>query len=137
MNTIRSFDKKNNYAEYESKGDKDKKLSPKEYLDMIRLYLHDVINDHKARGEWKIQLTMLINFIPYKDSNDISIIHTKSDNIEIMMGSETDEIIEELFKSLLQRFQKGLEESMKKSDFVFDSVDLLYYKIHKTSLKRT
>ena len=54
-----------------------------------------------------------------------------------MMSSETDKTIEKLFKSLLQRFQKGLEESMKKSDFVFDSVDLLYYKIHKTSLKRT
>ena len=35
-------------------------------------------------------------------------MHSKSDNIEIMMGSKTDEIIEELFESLLQRYQKGL-----------------------------
>ena len=42
-------------------------------------------------------------------------MHAKSDNIEIMMGSETHEIIEELFKSLLQRYQEGLEESMKGS----------------------
>ena len=62
---------------------------------------------------------------------------TKNDNIEIMMGSETDEIIEELFKSLLQRYQEGLEESMKGSEFIFDSVDLLYYHLQKTSLKRT
>ena len=40
-------------------------------------------------------------------------MHTKSGNIEIMMGSETDEIIEDLFKSLLQKYQEGLEESMK------------------------
>ena len=53
-----------------------------------------------------------------------------------MVGSETDEIIEELFKSLLQRYQKGLEESMKGSDFLFDSVNLLYYRLQKTSLKR-
>ena len=37
-----------NCIEYESKGDKDKNLSPKEYLDMIRPYLSDKINDHKA-----------------------------------------------------------------------------------------
>ena len=54
-----------------------------------------------------------------------------------MMSSETDEIIEELFKSLLQRYQEGLEESMKGSDFIPDSVDLLYYQLQKTSLKRT
>ena len=40
-------------------------------------------------------------------------MHSKFDNIEIMIGSETDEIIEELFKSLLHRYQEGLEESMK------------------------
>ena len=27
-----------------------KKLSPKEYLDMIKPYLRDMINDHKALG---------------------------------------------------------------------------------------
>ena len=52
---------------------------------------------------------------------------TKSNNIEIMMGNETDEIIEKLFESLLQRYQAGLEEKMKENEFVFDSVDLLHY----------
>ena len=52
-----------NYIEYESKGDKDKNLSPKEYLNVIKLYLSDMINDHKTQSEWKIQLTMQINFI--------------------------------------------------------------------------
>ena len=36
----------------------------------------------------------------------------KSNNIEIMMGNETDEINEELFESLLQKYQEGLEEKM-------------------------
>ena len=44
-----------------------------------------------------------------------------------MIGSETDEIIEELFQSLLQRYQERLEKSMKESEFIFDSVNLLYY----------
>ena len=63
-------------------------------------------------------------------------MHKKSNNIEIMMGTETDEIIQELFKSLLQRYQEGLEESMRGSEFVFDSVNSLYDKPHKISLNR-
>ena len=57
-------------------------------------------------------------------------MHSKSDNVEIMIGSETNEIIEELFESLLQRYQDGLEESMKGSEFIFDSVDVLYYDLN-------
>ena len=48
-------------------------------------------------GEWKIQLTMTINFISSKDSDEIRSMHTKSDNIEIMIGSEANEITKELF----------------------------------------
>ena len=40
---------------------------------------------------------MIINFISSKDSDEIPTVHTKSNNIKIMMGSETDKIIEELF----------------------------------------
>ena len=52
------------------------------------------------------------------------------------MGSGTDEIIEELFDSFLQIYQKSLEESMRGSEFVFGSTNLLYYKLHKISLNR-
>ena len=59
-------------------------------------YLHDLINDHKttmklhvkAIGEWKIQLTIQTNFISSKDSGETGVVHTWSDNIEIMMGSK-------------------------------------------------
>ena len=54
-----------------------------------------------------------------------------------MIGSETDKIIEELFESLFQKYHEGLEESMKGSNFMSDSVDLLYYHLQKASLKRT
>ena len=60
-------------------------------------------------------------------------MYSKSDNIEIMKGSETDKIIEEPFESLLQRYQEGLEESMKGSEFIFDSIDILYYNLNKIS----
>ena len=53
-----------------------------------------------------------------------------------MMGSKTDDIIKELFESLLQKYQEGLGKSMKGSNFAFDSVDLSYYHLQKTRLSR-
>ena len=127
----------NNYIQYESKGNNYKIATVDEYLDIIKPYLRDIINYHKTQSEWKIQLTMEINFISSKPySDETRIMRPKSDNVEIMIGSETDEIIEELFKSLLQRYQEGLEESMKGSEFVFDGVDALYYDLNKVSLNR-
>ena len=79
---------------------------------------------------------MAINFISSKDSDDTCNMHAKRDNVEIMMGSKTNEIIEEIFKSFLQRYQEGLEESMRGSEFIFDSVDALYYDLNKISLSR-
>ena len=58
-------------------------------------------------------------------------MHSKNHNIKILVDNETHEIIEELFDSLLQKYQKVLKESMNGSEFNFDSVDSLYYKLHK------
>ena len=95
-----------------------------------------MINDKRKSGEWKIRLVIKINFISSKNFNDTRDMHSKSDNVEIMMGYNTNEIFEKLFESLLQRYQKGLEESVKGSDFVFDYVESLNYIFHKIDLKR-
>ena len=122
---------------YESNGGKDKVLTPDEYLDMKRPYLIDMINDHKNKGEWKIQLTVVINFISSKpDSDETRIMYTKSINIEIMTGSDANEVITKLLKSLLQKYQKNLEEKMHGSEFVFDGVNALHYHCNKISLNR-
>ena len=80
---------------------------------MIRQYLSDIINDYK--DEWKIQLSMRTNFVPSKyfedckdsenseNSDKTHVMYENSDNIVIMIGYEADEIIEKLFKSLLER----------------------------------
>ena len=47
-------------------------------------------------------------------------MHTKSNNLEIMMGNGTDEIIEDLFESFLQKYQEWLEESMRGSEFAYE-----------------
>ena len=79
---------------------------------------------------------MAINFISSKDSDETRTMHTRSNNVEIMVGSETNEIIMNLFKSFLQKYQEKLEESMTGSEFVYDSVDVLYYNLNKVSLSR-
>ena len=79
---------------------------------------------------------MTINFISSRDSDEIRTMHTKSDNTEIIMDDETDEIIKEVFGPLLQIYQVGLEERMRGSEFVFDSADLLLYELHRISLNR-
>ena len=83
----------------------------------------------------KIQLSLAINFVYSKDFKE-NRMYTNSDNKDIFIGSETDEIIEELFDSLLERYQKGLEEKMRGSEFVYDSVDLSNYKLNKISVNR-
>ena len=104
---------------------------------MIEQYLRELINYYKNKGEWKLQLTAEINFISLKpDSDETHIMHTRSDNEEIMNGSDTDEIIEELFKSFLQKYEENLKEKMKGSDFEFDGVNFLYYDFNKISINR-
>ena len=79
---------------------------------------------------------MAINFISSKGFDETRTMHTKSNNVEIMIGSKTDEIMEDLFKSFLQKYQEGLEESVRGSGIVYDSVDVLYYNLNKVSLSR-
>ena len=125
----------NNYIQYESKGDKI--LTVKEYLALIEQYLRELINYYENKGELKLQLTAEIDFISLKPGSDEThIMHTRSDNEEIMNGSDTDEIIEELFKSFLQKYEENLQEKMKGSDFEFDGVNFLYYDFNKISINR-
>ena len=99
---------------------------------LIKLYLNlkDIINNLKTIGTWKIQLTIANNFVSSIDNGEERVIHSKSDNIEIMINDESDEVMEELFKSLKNKYQNNFE-SMKGSDFVFDYVHSLYQKCHK------
>ena len=125
----------NNYIEYRSEGDK--LLTIKEYLNLIEPYLRELINDHKNKGERKIQLMAQINFISLRPGSDETrVMHTKSINEEFMNGSDTGEIIKELFKSLLQRYQENLQEKMQGSDFAFDEVNYLYYDLNKISISK-
>ena len=94
----------NNYTQYESKGDKI--LTLEEYLALIEQYLRELIDYYKNKGEWKVQLIADINFISLKPGSDETrAMYTKSDNIEIRIGDDINDVIKELFKSLLKRYQ--------------------------------
>ena len=89
---------------------------------MIRPYLRDMINDHKTPmkfkvhsydkvfdyerqfGAWKINLKIRINSIQSRNFKETRTMHSTSNNMEILIGSETDDVIDELFESLLQRY---------------------------------
>ena len=63
-----------------------------------------MIDNYKARGEWKIQLSMRIIFVSFIDANETREMHTKRDNITIMSGIETDDAINKLFNTFCRRY---------------------------------
>ena len=58
----------NNYLEYMS--NVNNSLSFNEYLELIKPYLYDLINVYKAKGEWKLQLSVEISFVSQKPGSD-------------------------------------------------------------------
>ena len=87
----------NNYTKYESNGDRNKKSSIEEYLNKIKPYLKDIINDILKSNTLKIQLMIATNFMYPKDNDGESVMHSKNNNIEIMINYKADEVIGELF----------------------------------------
>ena len=55
-----------------------------------------MMDDYKSKGEWEIQIIMRIIFISFTDKNETQVMHTKSDNVEIMNGTDTSDAINEL-----------------------------------------
>ena len=126
-----------NFVEYKGDSKKDKSISIARYLNNIRENLIKVIGNKKKSGDWKIQLVMKCNFISSKNFNETRDMYSKSDNFETMMGADTNEIIKNLFNAILRGYQKGLEVSMRGSDFIFDYVESLNYIFHKIDMKRS
>ena len=106
---------------------------------MIMPYLSDLINEQNNRdgsNEWKIQLNMGVKFISSNDTGEIRTFYVNSDNEEIRSGNQPDEIITKLFESFLNNYQKEEKMLRNGSNFVFESIKILYYHIHKINLKR-
>ena len=84
-----------------------------------------------------MQLTIEVNFKSLKPGSDETrIMYTRSDNIEIIFGDDNDDVIEQLFESLLKKYEENLQNKMRGSEFEFDGVNFLYYDFNKTSISR-
>ena len=112
-----------------------KMLSPDEYFKMIEPHLTELINKHKNDDSWKIQLTMKINFTLFQDFNDKRSLYVKTKNVVIIEGSDINEIINEIFVSLIKKYQELLEYSTKNSGLIL-GVESMTYDINKTAINR-
>ena len=95
------------------------KNSVEEYLNQIRPYFKDIINNFKKSDMWKIQITIVINFISSMDNDEKHVMHSKSDGIEIMMNDEADEFIKKNFDSLKNRYQNNQWKVVNLSSMMF------------------
>ena len=103
---------------------------------MIMPYLYDLINDHRInRRVWKIQINMRVNCISSKETGETRTIYRWSNNVSLMRGRDTSDIIKELFKSFLHDYREKLK-TIKGSDFVLESAYLMDYKLYRICLKR-
>ena len=63
-------------------------------------------------------------------------MYSKSNNIKFRFYNDVNEVVVELFESLSSRYQRTLETSMEGSEFIFDPVQLMYYRCHRVNFKR-
>ena len=111
-----------NYVKYTSPGDFTNSIG--EYFENIKFYLSNLIYYYMLKGEWKIQLSMHVSFIsPINEDTDI--MHSKSDNVEIIRRRSTNDILNRLIETFKQRYQEGLETRMRGSNYLFNHVKLL------------
>ena len=97
--------------------------------------MRDIIINLPKSYTWNIQLAIAITFISSKDDDEERVMHSKSNNIEFMSYDNANVVVNKLFGSPLFRYQTELKTSMRGTDFIFDSVQLLYYKCHKINFK--
>ena len=67
------------------------------------IFLQNIMIDLQKLDTWKIQLTMIINFISSKDTDEDCLMHSKVDDIEVTTYDGPKEIIDDFFESLLSR----------------------------------
>ena len=94
-------------------------------------------NNDTDRREWKIMLRVYIKCISTKGFNETRTMHPKSRKVKVYMGVDTDNVIDALFNTLLQNFQRIQETCNERgSEFIPHIVKLLEFELHKTDIIR-
>ena len=123
---------------------------------MIRPHLRDLINDDKPTtesnneenkeneendsdadpAEQKIQLVMQNSCISTRNFEETCTIYSAREPVEIFMGSDTEDVIDKLFNTILQRFQQAQETSNDNGiEFIPESLGLLYYYFQRINIR--
>ena len=95
--------------------------------------MKDIINNLKNPDTLKTQLTLAINFMSSKDTDLECRMHSKSDNVEVMINDKGGEIIFKKLSITFSRYQFELEITLRGSSFIFDHVHLLHYSYNKNA----
>ena len=98
-----------------------KKISVEEYLNKIRPYLKDIMNNLKKSDARKIQLKIENNVISSIDNDEERVMHCKSNNIEIMVSGEEDKVIKEPFDSI----KKDIVVSLSSIMFIYCIINVM------------
>ena len=90
------------------------------------------IIDLQNSDTWKVQSINTINFISLTDAEKKEcVMHSRSENIEFTSYNDANEVVNEFFESL-----RNLETSMRRSVFIFGSVQIMYYKCCEENVRR-
>ena len=87
-----------------------------------------MISDLQESDTWKIQLTIAINFVSSKDTEKGRVMHWKSDNIKSTSYNDANKVIDELFESLISRYQGNTNINGRKWSIIFDSNPMMHNK---------
>ena len=130
---VKSF--KVNYKYYESRGHKEKRLSVRQYLNKITLQLYDLIKDCRvAKRVWKFKYLCALILFLLRILEKLTLF-MYGVIMQALCGVVIQMILLENFLGLLHNYQEELKIA-KGSDFVFESVELMDYKLHGVRLRR-
>ena len=79
----------------------------KRYLDTIKAYLKDIINNLQKSDTWYIQLTIAINVVSSKYIDGERVMYSKSDKIEVMSQTK---LLNNLLNYVLLDFKLSLKQ---------------------------
>ena len=127
-----------NYEEYEIRGDKNKNLTLKQYLNINTTQLAELINEKKnsTQSEQKVQLIISVMFKHAMDPTKKRTFYVKSKSIQMSSGDNTDDIIIKLLESLIENYEREENILGNGSDHVFDGVDSTLVYFHTIELRR-
>ena len=122
-----------NYQMYSCRGDKDRTMSISQYLDTVKSYLFALIDEKKNISSQKIQLVIAVNLIHLTKNYRITF-YVKSKNIVTNPSDKTEEILYQLYDSLLKYFDDKLMICRTDSN-VYESIEGLDIHFHKIDFR--